>query len=260
MTTANVVNERNEMTTPGDSRAITIKKLLNKAESRGVTDAERDAFNAKATELMLKWGIEEAALADADRAQVENIIQKIFQTNAPKSYSYETTCIGIEVAKAFNCRGLLQRTSSGRTDLLVVGFESDVERVKEMFTSLAIQAQLTLATWYAQQNWCYVDNGRNVGTNKFNGKRTFIVGFADGIREKFAAMKTRVIKESAPGTDLVLVSRVEKIDAYIQSEMSVRKSSRTHSDFHARTAGASAGLRADVGGSKLGGNRSRIGD
>jgi hypothetical protein len=259
MTTANVVNERNEMTTPGDSRAITIKKLLNKAESRGVTDAERDAFNAKATELMLKWGIEEATLADADRAKIENIVQRVFQTDVPKSYSYEATCIGVEVAKAFNCRGILQHTSSGRVDLLVVGFESDVERVKEMFTSLALQATLALIVWYAKQDWRRYDNGRNIGTNKFNGKRTFLVGFADGVRAKFDAMKTQVIKESTPGTDLVLVNRVARVDDYIKNEMNVGRSKRRHYLTDARFDGATAGLRADVGGSKLGGNRSQIG-
>lgn len=241
------------MTDP-DGRALTIKKLLNKAESSGVTPAERDAFNAKATELMLKWGIEEAMLADADRAKVENIIQCHFQTDVPKSYSYETTCIGIEVAEALGCRGLLQKMRNGRVNLTVVGFESDVARVGELFTSLAVQATLELGTWFADQQW---QSWRNA-TDRYNAKRSYLRGYASGVKHKFASVKVIVIAESAPGTDLVLVSRVAQVDTYIEHMMKITSTRPRRYGVNAHGAGSTAGLRADIGGEKLGSNTRKI--
>ncbi len=243
------------MTEP-NGRALTIKKLLNKAEARGTTSAERELLNAKATELMLKWGIEEAMLADVDRAKIENIVQRQFQTDVPKSYSYETTCIGIEVAHAFNCRGLLQSRRDGRINLTVVGFESDVDRVGELFASLATQSTLELAVWFAAQRWW---PGHNA-TDRYNAKRSFLRGYASGVKMKLLSIKTAIITESPSpsGTDLVLVGRVAQVDAYIEDTMKISSTRPRRYGVNAHGAGSTAGLRADVGGSKLGSNTRKI--
>ena len=48
------------MTQSTDDRAALIAKLFAKAEAKGASESERDAYNEKATALMIKWGIEDA--------------------------------------------------------------------------------------------------------------------------------------------------------------------------------------------------------
>lgn len=248
------------MTEPinGD-RAKLIQKLLAKAEAQGTTPEERESFMAKASQLMIKWGVDDAMLAASGRIATEKIVQVMITSDAPKSYSYEMTLVGVKVANALGCRGLLQRTRDGRTNLLVVGFESDVDRVRQMFQSLALQCTLELGPWF--RYWLANDSFATYanGTDKFNAKRSFIRGFADGVATKMRRAKEEVLKTATPGTDLVLVDRGKKVDEYIDSSMSLGKARGRRYQTDGHGAGHQAGLRADVGGGAVGGSRTQIG-
>jgi len=244
------------MTEP-EGRALLIKKLLNKAEAAGTTEPEREALNAKALQLMLKWGIEDAMLTDADRLAEERIIQREFTTDVPKSFSYEYTKIGVQIAEALGCRGLLQarweNRGGKRTNLLVIGFESDVARVGELFHSLVRQCTLELGIWYAR-----LGHRMYSGTEKFNAKRGFIAGYASGVKKKFADAKKAVMVDAAPGTDLVLVDRKARVTDWVDQNLRLGTSrARSYSETGYET-GHAAGQRADLGGTKLGGDRRRI--
>lgn len=243
------------MTEP-EGRALLIKKLLNKAEAAGTTEAEREAFTAKALKLMLQWGIEDAMLTDADRLAEERIVRREFATDVPKAYSFEYACIGVQVATALGCRGILHaRYADGRgkrTNLLIIGFESDVQRAGQLFQSLVLQCTLALGV-YAKRIPPYLS-----GTDKYNSKRSFISGFASGVKEKFAAMNREVMAEAAPGTDLVLVDRGAKVDNWIGDNMRLGNARPRLYHENAHNVGSVAGQRADLGGSKLGGDRRGI--
>lgn len=238
------------MTTPGDSadRLLLIKKLLNKAEAKGTTEAERESFQAKATKLIMQWGIDEALLADADRVKKEQIIQRTVVTDAPKSYAYEHALIGARVAEGLSCRGILTQVGRNHTGLIIVGFESDVERVVMLYQSLVLQCTLSGATWY--KNWldrCASQWYTPSGTDKFNAKRGFVSGFANGVKEKMALWKRDTVASAAPGTDLVLVDRTKKVDAYIQDEMRITRTRGRSYEASARGAGYRSGMSADLG-------------
>lgn len=244
------------MTTPSDSeaRALLIKKLLHKAEAAGTTPEERDAFNAKAAQLMIQWGIDEALIQSADRVKIEQIVQKIFASDAPKSYSFEYALIGVEVANELGCRGLLQKMRDGRTSVLVVGFEGDTERVKQLYTSLVLQCTLVLGPW-ARVNiapWA-------TGTDKFNAKRSFIRGFASGVKEQLRAVRRQVVADAAPGTDLVLVDRTKQVTDYIDQTMNIGTTRPRRYTTNGFASGEDAGRRADVGGTKIGTTRKEVG-
>ena len=105
------------------NHARIIKALLDKANHPNTSDDERDAYNAKATKLMLQWGVEEAALADAGRAAVEEIVNVTVITNFPKGYSFEGSMVTVEVAKALNCSGYFLKQPGGKVDANIVGFQ-----------------------------------------------------------------------------------------------------------------------------------------
>lgn len=225
-----------------EARALLIKKLLNKAEAKGVTDAERDTFNAKATELMIKWGIEEAMLVDADRVATEKIVKVEFVTDCPKSYSYEYAALGIRLAEVLGCQGLFQKKHDGRTAVLVVGFEHDVERLGQLYTSLSLQCTYALTTWFTRQDWYGLS-----GSAKFNGKRSFIVGFGRGVKDKLTEVYRTTVASAAPGTDLVLVDRRVAVSKWIDENMAIGMARGRSYGVSAAAAGSDAGRRANVG-------------
>lgn len=242
------------MTTPdNESRALLIKNLLNKAEAAGTTEQERDTYNAKAAELMIKWGIEEAMVTDADRLVAEKIVQITFQTDAPKSYSYETTLIGIQVAKALGAKGFLQKRSDGRVNLTVVGFEKEVKLVEELFISLTRQGKLAMAQRYCEIEWMPWHNG----TDKFNWKRSFLSGYALAVGLKLQAVRKQTVTEAeavTPGTELVLIDRTAKVDSWIDRNMKLGKDRGRRVDYNGAAEGMLAGRSADIGGTKVTGS------
>jgi len=248
------------MTTPADDegRLLLIKKLLNKAEAKGTTPEERDAFSAKATKLILQWGIDVALLADADRTKKEQVTQRIVVADAPKTYSYEYAVIVVRVAEGLGCRGILTKVHNGQTGVIIVGFVSDVERSVLLAQSLVLQCTLDGAAWYAKWLSQFPSWIKPTGSDKYNARRGFISGFGTGVREKMAAWKRDTLTSAAPGTDLVLVDRKKQVDAYVRNEMQVTMgNSRRRYTGDSRSAGKSAGLAADLGQGGVGQNSGR---
>lgn len=245
------------MTTPNDNeaRALLIKKLLDKAEAKGTTQEERDAFSAKAAELMIKWEIDDAMISDADRVEVEEIIKQYVESRAPKSYSHEVCAIGVRVAQALGCRAAFAGARTG-TRLLVVGFKSDVDRVVILYESLSVQCSAALAADYAA--WVRSTPWAPSGTEKYNWKRSFIRGYADRIGSRLDALRKTVVAQSEPGTDLVLVDRSAKVEAHV-AELGWGVSRGRKYGASGYDAGDRAGTRANLGGTGVGGGHSQIG-
>jgi uncharacterized protein DUF2786 len=248
------------MTTPADqeARALLIKKLLHKAEAKGTTPAEREAFSAKATALMIQWSIDDATLAGVDPARIEKIVRRVIEIDVPASYSYEYVGIGMAVAEALGCRGFyLSSYRSARTKLVIVGYESDLDRVMQLTQSLVVQCTLDLGPWYRSQVERYP---WMTGTDKFQAKKSFILGFRRGVAAKLQAVKKEVVASAEPGTDLVLVDRSARVDAWVSSELKVSDGrARTYRSGSGRAAGFAAGQRADVGQGSMGGGRTAVG-
>lgn len=250
------------MTSPDPAaRALLIKKLLAKAEAQGTTEAERDSFNAKATELMIQWGISDALLAGVDATKIEKIVtRRVKLSDVPKAYVYEYVSIGVRIADVLGCRGFFQATHDKRTDLIVVGYESDVDGTVQLFQSLTLQCTLTLGPWYKTK---IREHGHWMsGTDKYQAKRSFIKGFASGVAQKLFVVRKSTIDEvvsTTPGTALVLVNREKKVTDWIAAEMTIGSGGTRRYHTSGKDAGYAAGQRADVGQGGVGGSRSAIG-
>ena len=235
-------------------RALTLKKLLDKANAKGVTDEERDAYNAMASKLMLKWGIEEAQIADADRAYVEEIIDVTIVTTFPKGYSFEGTMVTVEVAKALNCSAYFLRRPGNKTDGNVVGFKSDVTLVQQLVASISLQCHAALEREMRTVEFPSWMNG----SDRFNHRRSFVRGFAKAVGAKLTESRRQFVEESTPGTDVALVSRKAKVDAWVDSNLRLGKTRARQVTPNGLAAGHAAGRRADVGQSRVGGSNRGI--
>lgn len=226
-----------------DKRLEIIRKLLAKAEAEGTTPEERDSLGAKASELMIKYGIDEAVARAKQTGEVrqERIITRLFELDVPQSYSYEFAYLGLRIAEAFNAKGFLVK--GRRTSAHIVAFESDMALIAELYASLARQCTLNLATWYKRQTmmrWM-------TGTEKFNAKRGFISGYAHGVRDKLMAARKQAIVEAGNGAELVLVSRQTLVEQHMREAFQLGMSRGRRYDTLSRGAGYSAGQRADIG-------------
>ena len=194
------------MTTPNkDDMLNKVRALLAKAEGTD-SDHEAEALTAKAAELMARYGIDEAMAAQrADHRAKPG--SKIVLVDAP--YAGPKASLLNVVAKAFRCRAVQLTRPGDKTQLKVhlFGFESDMELVEILFTSLLLQASHGAVRVEKQTD--------HYGRSRTRSARSsYILGFATAVQSRLATVKAEA-EASAPGAELVLVGR----DVAVQDEM-----------------------------------------
>jgi len=243
------------MTENSDKRDAMIGKiqaLLNKAEGKGTTPEESEAFYAKAQALMTKWAIDEEILKMSGKGSDDKIIT-IRQT-IPSTYFVALIHLWDAVARANDCIVLQQKGYSGR-DMKVVltGFESDVATVQLLVTSLTIFAQREAKK----------ESARVGGDYYF--RRSFLTEFAYRIGARLREQRDLNIEEAKTetGHDLLpaLVTKKKQVDQFMADNFNVGRARGSSRKYDARggSAGRAAADRADIGNKRVSGNRGQLG-
>ena len=157
-----------------------VRRLLSKAEG-AATEAERDAYNAKAAELIARYGIEEALL-DAQRAEPQQAADRVVDLDPP--YARDKASLLSAVAGPLGVRAVLRsRRSAGGTALTMhlFGMGSDLERVDVLYTSLLVQAAHALAVIRPPSEFESVAAYR----------RSWMIGFSYSIQQRLVAVPAR---------------------------------------------------------------------
>jgi hypothetical protein len=216
-----------------------VRKLLAKAEDPACTEAEAEAFTAKATELIAKYGVDRALLAAADPA-LDPIGDRVVPLEAP--YALDKAGLLAGVAVPLRCR-VVRRRDRDAIRMHLFGHAADLERVELLFTSLLVQAAHGLAA-------VPVPGGHHPAAFR----RSWLAGFTAAISARLrAAEKAAVADAGGPSTALVLVNRTDQVerkmaDAYPQLRIAAPR----------RLAGGgldqgyAAGRSADLGGARIG--------
>lgn len=258
-----------------DARLETVRSLLAKAEATPFPE-EAEAFNAKAAELMGRYAIEEAMLWAGRPPSPGDVIE--IRIEMPPPFIAQKSLMAAGVAEAHGC--LSVRLDSGRQGapaiISIVGLAASVTAVEALITSLLVQ----LAVAMARADGVRATDVRTPSTASETAawRRSFIAGFGSSIitrlREQQAAAAAANAPvpgadgstaddaaggagDGAPSTALVLAKR----DAHVRSEFRKRfphiRTSRVSlgSSLAGRSSGASAGQRADLGGTRIGGRR-----
>jgi len=127
------------------SRLGTIRALLAKAE-RAVNDEERDAYTAMAAKLIAKYGVDEAMVNGSrnDSGQVADVVIWVVR---PFGDRMQDLLRGIAQEMGAQVRSVKQHTGNYQVGQLkwqhglrVFAFQSDLERINLMYTSLRNQA------------------------------------------------------------------------------------------------------------------------
>ena len=168
----------------GDDRMLErVRRLLSKAEG-AATEAERDAYNAKAAELIARYGIEEALLARGNRPPAAGRSGR----RARRSLCARQGVLAVSGRRPpGSARGLVQRPQRGGHPLSMhlFGMSSDLERVDLLYTSLLVQAAHGLAVARP------ADPYESVAAYR----RSWMIGFAYTIQQRLVAAEQAAASE-----------------------------------------------------------------
>jgi hypothetical protein len=220
-----------------------VRKLLAKAEDPGCTVEEAAALNDKAAELIAKYGVDRALLAVA-RPDTDVVGDRVVSVVAP--YALDKSGLLATVAAALRCRSVRRRTGQAGYTIHLFGFDSDLERVELLFTSLLVQASLGLATepvpaWDTPAAF----------------RRSWLLGFSRAVGQRLCEAEQRAASEptpegGGPSLALVLADRSQIVDRRVSeaypnlATAAPRRLIGTGLD-----GGYAAGRRADLGGTSL---------
>lgn len=230
------------------SRLDKIRALLAKAENTPFPD-EAKAFFEGAQRLMTLYAIDEAMLRDA-KPTTKPVVVPVKLT-AP--YIRSKGILLAVVARANGCRVVAPmrvREKGGEVSYTLFGYESSVQVVEALFTSLLVQMTSEMLA-------CEKDIPASVHGKTW--KNNFLLGFATEIQSRLKKAKDEVVAKTGMG--LVLVQDEKKVDTFVDDYYGHKLASSTVTasyNAQARQAGRAAGSRANMGNS-VGTSRTAIG-
>jgi hypothetical protein len=214
-----------------------VQGLLTKSEHTD-NEHERDAFLAKAQELMEKHAISmaqlEAVKPELQRKPIaEHVPAPKQQVGGPAKAS-----LMIALAKANRCQ-VTYSWNNGRM-LEVQGMPDDVAFVSMLYTSLCLQMEQSYDP-SKRPDWTH---GRTYKTNFIEG---YCSRVADRIREQH---REREIVAKAEGTDLVLVGAQKRVEEHFGRARYGSRRVQTRYCAAGRHDGQREGSRADLSGGR----------
>jgi hypothetical protein len=221
-----------------DSMLSKVRKLLAKAEDPACTPAEAEACNAKAAELIAKYGVDRALLAAGDPTS-DQVGDRVVDVPAP--YARDKADLLAGVAGALRCRSVRWRSEDGFATHLF-GFASDLERVEVLYTSLLVQAAYGMAAAVVPK-WEHPAAFR----------RSWLEGFRWGVIQRLRAAEQRAAEGAAgPSTALVLADRSDHVARRLaEAYPRVRTAAPRRLSGGGLESGLSAGQSADLGGVRV---------
>lgn len=229
-----------------DKKITLIAQLLAKAEA--TTPEEAEALTEHAERLMVKYGIDQAII-DERRAKTGAVSEKIIQVQMAFTGPYrgEMIHLGSSVMNGLGTLRAMQYTGgTGKVfTLYLIGFESDVAQAQVLIASLQVQSAVAVRAWWKLNKTPYA--GENSYTQE-KARRSFVHGFGTGAGSRIRANRATIVQEASTGTDLVLVSRKSRVDAFVDAKTFRKGRSRNATGQDAAAGqGYRAGQNANTG-------------
>jgi len=229
-----------------------VRKLLAMAEGDGVTPAEAESFTEKAATLMARYGIERAMLG---ALHPETDKQSGRKVSIPNPWADVRSMMLSKLAKAMRCDAVLLRARDNSRTVHLFGFESDLERLDVLYTSLLVQMTHALIAEDVPE---YLSPARIRAY-----RRSFLLGYAIEVGERVEAAEARAVDQSktedatrkGKGTAMVLSDRSLAVRRAKDAQYpTLRKMKITYSGS-GYDRGQAEGRRADIGTTRVGGQK-----
>lgn len=223
-----------------------IAQLLAKAES--TTPEEAEALTAAAEKMMAKYLIDQAVI-DERRAKRGQASEQIVEERLEFTGAYRGEMLNLASMVVYGLgtlRAMQYTGGKGKVfSFWLVGFQSDVEQAKVLIESLQLQAAVAVRAWWRENKDTYAYDSTYVQEKR---RRSFVHGFGTGAGTRLHESRQQAVSEASTGTDLVLVSRKEKVDAFMDTKSTRQARARTATGRdYAAVAGHAAGKQANVG-------------
>lgn len=230
------------MTTPNKDQLLDkVRAMLALAESERDLGHEdtADAHTATAMRWMAKYGIDEA-LAKARAKVSHKPTDKVFTIQAP--YANTKNRLLALVARALHCEPILMNTRGSSERVHVFGFESDLELVGMLYTSLLLQMSSALSR-HEFGPWI-------TGRALMAERRSFMFGFMGGVKPRleaaYALAEAEADDTGTTGKELVLASRELAVKSAMQAKYQNLRTVRTTTTGRSYDDGHAAGQRANI--------------
>jgi len=230
-----------------------IRALLAKAEDKAASPEEAEVYFAKAAELMAKYGIEQAMLAEA-HPETDELAHRTIDIKG--KYVPDRATLLFAIGNALGARNVYWTRTDYETGkryrrVKIYAHESTLERIEILFASLQIQAMNGMAKARPQY-----------GESVTAYRKSWLAGFASSVLRRLSQAENDAVKEAeakTTGTELVLVKREAAVERFFkQAHPNVKTAPRRRLTGTGWSDGREAGDRADLGSKRIGSQRKAL--
>ncbi|NYH52609.1 hypothetical protein HNR06_002198 [Nocardiopsis arvandica] len=246
-----------------------VRGLLRMAEDPAVTDAESQAFTAKAAELMTRHAIAEAE-ARAERGEEPDTISRMDYTVPGLGGHGKARVRALaDIAAAYGCQSAVRGNTSENTErvIILVGTVNALEALRILLPSISMQMEAS-AKFMSSSHVTDIRELRNytrseLETERKRYYRSFVRAYGQAVAERIREFRTRLQEmatadeaggpvegvDSVRGAELVLKDDVHRVTEEFQKQfpqLRKHRPERTHSPAGYR-AGYRRGRQAELG-------------
>lgn len=224
--------------------------ILRKAET--ATPEEAEMLSARAEYLMLKHGIDRSVAEAAADNSLEKDHIEWFSVTFDGVYAKAQVFMVHDIVMAYgDARGYVSshdRPKKGMT-YHFCSFSKDGEALKGLIESLMLQCTTATTEFIEEQDYAWTLKS---ASEKYNAKRSFILGFGRGAASRITETRKKVVAEAkseSTGTDLVLRNKSTEVEKAYDRMMggNTRRTRGMQTTYSGYSAGRTAGRDANVG-------------
>lgn len=213
-----------------------INALLAKAVS-STHEAEREAFTEKAERLMVKWGIDDAMLTDAARADKQRkrvtIEERRYRVDGTSGALLAELVASVAAQGVGPVRTIISR---GGREWWAIGYTDDLARVELYVPHIVTEAR---RAWKVHLSTV----GYHDDTRRNRARIAFLSSFGWAVKQRLDGMFAEATHGDGGSADLAITHRAGAVDEALHRLVPFTRSvpARRTRDHVARLAGWSAG-------------------
>ncbi|MFC4564054.1 DUF2786 domain-containing protein [Nocardiopsis mangrovi] len=248
-----------------------VRGLLRMAEDPAVTDAESQAFTAKAAELMTRHAIAEAD-ARAQRGEAaESVTRLDFPVSGVGGHGKARVKALAGIAAAYGCQSAVRGNTAANTErmLIIVGTVTALDSLRVLLPSITMQMEAS-ARFTAREHVTGLRELRNydrstLATERSRFYRSFIRAYGYAVAERIREFRARLRDDpnaaggtaesgndgeaARSGAEVVLRADVDRVHEEFQRRFPQLRPTRPERTHHRAgyRAGYLRGRRAELG-------------
>ncbi|MBB6174221.1 hypothetical protein HNR23_004281 [Nocardiopsis mwathae] len=175
-----------------------VRGLLRMAEDPAVTDAESQAFTAKAAELMTRHAIAEAEARAERGEELEQVTRFDFTVSGVGGHGKARVKALAGIAAAYGCQSAVRGNTSANTDrtLIIVGTATALDALRVLLPSITMQMEAS-ARFTARNHIADLREMRNydrsaLATERSRFYRSFIRAYGYAVAERIREFRARL--------------------------------------------------------------------